>query len=108
MANMNEIARMAGVSLGTVSHVLNGSARVREPLRERVEQAVKKLGYQASALARGLRRETTNIIGMIIPDVIAPPGEGTGQRGNSTIRPVKARQRRKWGASIQHQGTLRS
>jgi DNA-binding LacI/PurR family transcriptional regulator len=72
MANMKEIARMAGVSLGTVSHVLNGSARVREPLRRRVEEAVQAAGYQPSALARGLRRDKTNMIGMVIPDVTNP------------------------------------
>jgi DNA-binding LacI/PurR family transcriptional regulator len=72
MANMKEIARMAGVSLGTVSHVLNGSAPVREPLRQRVEEAVQSLGYQPSALARGLRRDRTNMIGMVIPDVTNP------------------------------------
>jgi len=69
---MKEIARMAGVSLGTVSHVLNGSARVREPLRRRVEEAVQTLGYQPSQLARALRRDKTNMIGMIIPDITNP------------------------------------
>lgn len=72
MANMKHIARHAGVSLGTVSHVLNGTARVREPLRKRVEEAVRALGYQPSALARGLRRDRTNIIGMIVPDIANP------------------------------------
>jgi len=72
MPNMNEIARMAGVSLGTVSHVLNGSARVREPLRKRVLDAVDTLGYQPSQLARGLRREKSNMIGMMIPDITNP------------------------------------
>lgn len=72
MANMKEIARMAGVSLGTVSHVLNGSVNVREALRKRVEEAVQAVGYQPSALARGLRRDKTNIIGMIIPDITNP------------------------------------
>jgi LacI family transcriptional regulator len=72
MANMHEIARIAGVSLGTVSHVLNGTANVREPRRTRVLQAVQALGYQPSQLARGLRRDTTNTIGMIIPDVTNP------------------------------------
>jgi DNA-binding LacI/PurR family transcriptional regulator len=72
MANMKEIARIAGVSLGTVSHVLNGSAGVREPLRKRVMDAVDALGYQPSQLARGLRRDKTNMIGMIIPDVTNP------------------------------------
>lgn len=72
MANMKEIARMASVSLGTVSNVLNGSVRVREPLRRRVEEAVQAIGYQPSALARGMRREKTNMIGMVIPDVTNP------------------------------------
>ena len=72
MANMIEIARMANVSLGTVSHVLNGSARVREPLRKRVLEAVQAAGYQPSQLARGLRRDKTNMIGMIIPDITNP------------------------------------
>lgn len=72
MANMKEIARMANVSLGTVSHVLNGSAAVREPLRKRVLAAVEALGYQPSELARGLRRDKANVIGMIIPDITNP------------------------------------
>ncbi|HEY5255374.1 MAG TPA: LacI family DNA-binding transcriptional regulator [Acidobacteriaceae bacterium] len=72
MPNMKQIAQMAGVSLGTVSHVINNSARVREPLRQRVLQAVDSLRYQPSALARGLRRDKTNMIGMVIPDVTNP------------------------------------
>src|SRR5271167_381325 len=72
MPNMKEIAAKAGVSLGTVSHVLNSSANVRDPLRQRVLDAVAALGYQPSELARGLRREKTSMIGMIIPDVTNP------------------------------------
>lgn len=72
MANMKDIAKMAGVSLGTVSHVLNNSARVREPVRKRVLDAVQAAGYQPSQLARGLRRDKTNMIGMIIPDITNP------------------------------------
>src|ERR1700679_3724145 len=72
MANMQEIAKMAGVSLGTVSHVLNNTAKVREPTRKRVLEAVQAAGYQPSQLARGLRRDKTNMIGMIIPDVTNP------------------------------------
>jgi DNA-binding LacI/PurR family transcriptional regulator len=72
LATMKQIAKMAGVSLGTVSHVLNGSATVREPLRKRVMAAVDAVGYQPSQLARGLRRDKTNMIGMIIPDVTNP------------------------------------
>jgi LacI family transcriptional regulator len=72
MANMKDIARLAGVSLGTVSHVLNDSARVREAVRERVLKAVHEVGYQPSQLARALRRDKTNMVGMIIPDITNP------------------------------------
>jgi LacI family transcriptional regulator, galactose operon repressor len=72
MANMKDIARIAGVSLGTVSHVLNETAGVREPIKRRVLDAVRSTGYQPSQLARGLRRVQTNVIGMIIPDITNP------------------------------------
>ena len=72
MANMKDIAKTAGVSLGTVSHVLNDSARVSEPVRKRVLAAVQAAGYQPSQLARGLRKVKTNVIGMIIPDITNP------------------------------------
>ena len=72
MANMKDIARIAGVSLGTVSNVLNETATVREPVRQRVLQAVQAAGYQPSQLARALRRDKTNMIGMIIPDITNP------------------------------------
>ena len=69
---MHQIAERANVSLGTVSHVVNNSAAVREPLRKRVLDAIGLLGYQPSQLARALRTNSTNIIGMIIPDIGNP------------------------------------
>jgi len=72
MANILDIARKAGVSVGTVSNVLNHSATVKESLRKRVLEAVDAVGYQPSQLARGLRRVKTNMIGMIIPDITNP------------------------------------
>lgn len=72
MANMKEIARLAKVSLGTVSNVLSGSSTVKDSLRRRVMAAVDSLDYQPNLLARGLRRDRTNIIGMIISDVSNP------------------------------------
>ena len=72
MANMKQIAQLAGVSLGTVSHVLNDTAKVRELLRKRVLEAVAAAGYQPSQLARALRRDKTNIIAMVIPDIANP------------------------------------
>lgn len=63
---------MAKVSVGTVSHVLNGSAAVREPRRKRVMDAMETLGYRPSQLARGLRRNSIDMLGMIIPDITNP------------------------------------
>jgi LacI family transcriptional regulator len=72
MGNMKDIARMAGVSLGTVSNVFSGSAAVREPLRRKVMLAVEATGYQPNQLARGLRRDKTNIMAIILPDISNP------------------------------------
>src|SRR6201992_542501 len=72
MSNMKQVAKMAGVSLGTVSNVLNGSAHEKDNLRKRVLEAVQLSGYQPSQLARGLRRDKTNMIGMVIPDITNP------------------------------------
>jgi DNA-binding LacI/PurR family transcriptional regulator len=69
---MRQIAERAEVSIGTVSHVINGTAKVREKLRHRVLDAIRSLGYQPSQLARGLRRNQTNIVVMIIPDITNP------------------------------------
>lgn len=69
---MRQIAERAGVSIGTVSHVINGTAAVREKLRERVLEAIRSLGYQPSQLARGLRRNQTSMLVMMIPDVTNP------------------------------------
>jgi LacI family transcriptional regulator len=70
--NMHDIAKRAKVSIGTVSNVVNGTVPVREASRHRVLEAIKALGYQRSQLARGLRRDYTNMIGMIIPDITNP------------------------------------
>ncbi len=69
---MRQIAERAEVSIGTVSHVVNDTAKVRERLRQRVLDAIRSLGYQPSQLARGLRRNQTNIVVMIIPDITNP------------------------------------
>jgi len=69
---MREIAERARVSIGTVSHVINDTAKVRPQLRERVLEAVQSLGYQPSALAQGLRKQRTNMLGMVIPDITNP------------------------------------
>ncbi len=69
---MRQIAERAGVSIGTVSHVINETATVRPKLRERVVEAIRSMGYQPSALAQGLRKSRTNMLGMVIPDITNP------------------------------------
>ena len=69
---MRQIAERAQVSIGTVSHVINGTARVRTKLRTRVQEAIRSLGFQPSALAQGLRLNRTKMLGMIIPDITNP------------------------------------
>src|SRR5258708_11200227 len=69
---MRQIAERADVSIGAASHVISGTAKVREELRLRVLEGLRSLGYQPSQLRRGLRRNQTSMLGMIIPDVTKP------------------------------------
>lgn len=72
MASIGEVARRAGVSVGTVSRVINRNAAVSPELRERVEKAVRELGYRPNAFARSLRRQRSLTYGLIVPDVTQP------------------------------------
>lgn len=67
MANIREVAAAAGVAKATVSRVVNGSARVSDPTRRRVEEAIRALDYRPSAIARGLSRGRTMTVGVIAP-----------------------------------------
>lgn len=72
MSTIRDVARQAGVSIATVSRVLNKNPRVKPHLRTRVEQAIRELNYQPSALARGMRSQTAQILGVIVPDIQDP------------------------------------
>lgn len=63
---MKDIARFAGVSTSTVSHVINKDRFVSEAIKERVETAINMLNYAPSALARSLKLNRTRTIGMLI------------------------------------------
>lgn len=69
-----EVARAAGVSAATVSRVVNDPARVRADTRERVEEAIRRLGYRPSRVARRLRVRggRSALIGLLIPDLQNP------------------------------------
>ena len=68
---MKDVARIAGVSLGTVSNVFNGIP-VSEPYKIKVEEAAKELGYQINRYARGLKTNHSRIIALILPSTSHP------------------------------------
>jgi LacI family transcriptional regulator len=64
-----DVAREAGVSMATVSRVVNGNPNVKPATRKKVIEAIKKLGYRPNAVARGLASKKTTTVGVIIPDI---------------------------------------
>jgi LacI family transcriptional regulator len=72
MATIKDVAAHAGVSVATVSHVVNNTRFVTPELRDRVEAVMQELGYEPNLVARGLRSNRTNLIALIIPDITNP------------------------------------
>lgn len=66
---LKEIAAQAGVSTATVSYVLNGTAKVSDETKKRVERIVRETGYQSNILARSLRKNKTSLVGVVVEDV---------------------------------------
>jgi LacI family transcriptional regulator len=71
-ASISDVARESGVSIFTVSAVINHKSHVRKALRERVEEAIRKLNYRPNLIARSLIKQKTQTIGMIVPDIANP------------------------------------
>ncbi len=69
---IKDVAKLAGVSISTVSRVMNSPEAVVENKRERVLQAIQELNYQPNALARGLIYKRTHTLGVLIPDIENP------------------------------------
>jgi LacI family transcriptional regulator len=69
---IHDVAAAAGVSVSTVSRVLNDKDDVAAETYERVQQVIAELGYASSLAARGMRSSRTNVIGLIMPDVSEP------------------------------------
>jgi DNA-binding LacI/PurR family transcriptional regulator len=72
MATMKDVARLAEVSLATVSAVLSGAAYVSPDLTGRVQAAVKALGYAPNTIASSLKKGTTRLFGLVVPDITNP------------------------------------
>lgn len=67
--SIKDVAKMAGVSIATVSRVLNDIDVVNEDTKEKVLNAIKELGYRPNIIARSLKTQRTKTIGILIPDI---------------------------------------
>ena len=64
-----DVAREAGVSMATVSRVVNGNPNVKPSTRKKVSEVIERLDYRPNAVARGLASKKTTTVGVIIPNV---------------------------------------
>lgn len=67
--NIYDIARLSGVSIATVSRVVNGSPNVSEKTKEKVLAVIKKSEYTPNVFARGLGLNSMKMIGILCPDI---------------------------------------
>lgn len=72
MSTIKEVAELAGVSVGTVSHVISNSVPVSEELCQRVLDAIKALDYHPNHVARSLKTNKTRTLGIVVPDMGIP------------------------------------
>ena len=72
MANIQDVAKKAGVAPITVSRVINNAGYVTADVRRRVEAAIAELGYVPNSLARGLRSRRTNTLALVLSDITNP------------------------------------
>lgn len=72
MATIYEVSKLAGVSLATVSRVMNKSSNVSEKTREKVTAAMEQLGYRPNAVAKSLASNRSNCIGILVSELHGP------------------------------------
>lgn len=72
MATLKDVARHSGVSVSTVSRVLNNFSRVDPKTREKVKNAMKELNYFPDENARRLKSNVSNVLGVVVPDIANP------------------------------------
>ncbi|WP_253286011.1 LacI family DNA-binding transcriptional regulator, partial [Aerococcus mictus] len=68
---MNDVAKLAGVSRGTVSNYING-VKVKEASQIKIQEAIEQLNYVPNNNARALKLNRTNIIAFILPNTLSP------------------------------------
>ena len=71
-AGLRDVAKLAGVSVKTVSNVVNGYAHVTDATRERVLRAIEELHYRPNPAARSLRMGRSGLIGLAVPELGIP------------------------------------
>lgn len=69
---MKDVAQLAGVSVGTVSRVINNESGIKQSTLNKVEAAIKELNYIPNAYARGMKKNQTSTIGLIVPTIWHP------------------------------------
>lgn len=67
--NIHEIAALSGVSIGTVSRVVNHRPGVHPETKARVDEVIRRFGYQPSAMARGLKRQRSDTVMLLVPNI---------------------------------------
>ncbi|MBT2731031.1 LacI family DNA-binding transcriptional regulator [Carnobacterium sp. ISL-102] len=93
MTTIKEVAKLAGVSVATVSRALNNSGYVSEAARKKVEAAVEELNFYPNEVARSLYQKKSKLIGLLLPDIANPffpliakgVEDGVNQRGYSLL-----------------------
>ncbi|GGX72993.1 LacI family DNA-binding transcriptional regulator [Saccharospirillum salsuginis] len=86
MATIREVSKHAGVSVATVSRVVNGNKWVSEATRLRVLESMEELGYEPNSFARSLATNRSNTIGMVVGDLSGPFFGPMMQRAEQVIR----------------------
>ena len=69
MVGLHEVAKLSGVSISTVSRVINNEYGVKASTKEKVQKAIDECGYVANQVARDLQSQKTNLIGVIVPRI---------------------------------------
>jgi transcriptional regulator with XRE-family HTH domain len=71
-SSLKDVARLAGVSVRTVSNVVNDAPYVAGPTREKVQRALEELGYRPNLAARTLRQGRSGLLGLVVPEIDSP------------------------------------
>ena len=72
MSTIRDVAKLAGVAPITVSRVINNSGYITDETRQRVEEAIRTLGYMPNSLARSLRSHQTRMLALVLTDITNP------------------------------------